>query len=71
MVFIMSDKIVEVSSWILKGNEIFSKDPFLHEVLDSLFSIKDNKEKWKDLIVDIRNQIEQHFGYIDLRKYEG
>ncbi|MBP5577275.1 MAG: hypothetical protein J6X67_11030 [Treponema sp.] len=69
MIFITNNDIVEVSTWALKGNEIFSNDSLFHEILNPIFSIISGSKKFEFLKDAIVKQIKKHSGYIDLRPY--
>lgn len=69
MVFITNDNIVEVTTWALRGNEIFSEDSLFHEILNPIFSTINGSNRFVSLREDMIKQIEKHSGYIDLRPY--
>lgn len=70
MIFITQDNIVEVPSWALKGNEIFSEDSLFHEILNPIFSMANNSGKYESLRKNIENQIKENKNYIDLRQLQ-
>ena len=67
MIFITKDRIVEVSNWFISGIEIFSDQEFFHEILNPLFSTKNNGSKYSSLKDEIERQIIANKYYVDLR----